>query len=159
MKALGTQPPFLALQSAPAKLNHYRYEMQRFADRNAIPFSVNPHFPLMTLTVQRLCFSAKAFNCEAEYLAAIYKAMWVEGQPIDKSEVIEQVLQAADLPTAELLAHAKSPENKRALMQATKEAEAKGVFGAPTTFVGEELFFGKDSLDQVELELRHQAII
>ena len=159
MKVLGTQPPFIALQSAPQKLAHYRYEMQRYAERNDIAFQVNPHFPLLTLAVQRLCLSAKAINCEGEFLTSFYRAMWVECLPIDKPDIIEQILREAELPADDLLAHAKTPENKRALMEETKRAHAKGVFGAPTIFVGEELFFGKDSLDQVRRELVHQNIV
>lgn len=159
MKGVGSQPPFLALRDTPVRLKHYLYEISRFAERRSIPFTMNPHFPLMTLGIQRMAIAAKELDCETAFISAFYKAMWADGLKIDEPEVRAEVMAAAGLPAEALVAKSKEPLIKKSLLERTQAAQEKGVFGAPTTFVGKEMFFGKDTLDQVDLELQVQGLV
>jgi 2-hydroxychromene-2-carboxylate isomerase len=87
---------------------------------------------------------------EAPYVAAVQAAMWEAGEKMDDPEVVRRVLAAAGLDAEALLAATTDPEVKAQLIANTEAAVARGVFGIPTFFVGEEMFFGKDRLGQVE---------
>ena len=159
MKSVGSQPPFMALKETPMRLKHYLYDIGRFADRRDIAYATNPHFPLLTVGVQRMAIAAKELDCEADFIAAFYQAMWAQGLKIDEPQVLADVMNQAGLPAEALIAKSKEPTVKKSLLERTQAAQEKGVFGAPTTFVGKEMFFGKDTLDQVELELKVQGVI
>ena len=83
--------------------------------------------------------------------------MWEQGLKMDDRDVVEVVLADAGLGGAKLLDCAADPEVKKGLVDNTEQAVARGVFGIPTFFVGEEMFFGKDRLGQVEAELKAGA--
>ena len=91
------------------------------------------------------------------YLEAVLAAMWEAGEKMDDPDVIRRVLEAAGLPGEALLAATQDPEVKAELVANTEAAVARGVFGIPTFFVGDEMFFGKDRLGQVEEEAARQA--
>jgi 2-hydroxychromene-2-carboxylate isomerase len=84
------------------------------------------------------------------YLAAVSAAMWEDGEKMDDPEVVARVLTAAGLDAQALLTATQDPEVKGRLIANTEAAVARGVFGIPTFFVGDEMFFGKDRLGQVE---------
>jgi 2-hydroxychromene-2-carboxylate isomerase len=79
--------------------------------------------------------------------------MWEEPKKMDEPEVIQAALESSGLDGARLLARAQEPEVKQGLVRNTEASVARGTFGAPTFFVGEEIFFGKDSLRDVEDEI------
>lgn len=156
-KATGNQPPFIAFRDVPAKLAHHNREIERFVARHAIPYHMSPYFPLNTLPVLRGAIAAQGKPWETTYIDAFFNAMWVHGQQIDRPEVIEDILTEAGLPKAEILAAMADPQIKAALTAGTDQAVSRGVFGAPTLFVGDEMFFGKDSLPDLEYTLNGQA--
>ena len=90
------------------------------------------------------------------YVEAVYRHMWVEGKKMDDAEVVAAALQEADLPAQQIVAGVQQPEVKAALIANTESAVERGVFGSPSFFVGDELFFGKDKLRDVEEEIERQ---
>jgi 2-hydroxychromene-2-carboxylate isomerase len=126
-------------------------DLQRFARRYGVPFVHNPHFPINTLLLMR---GATAIQLQQPgrfdaYVDAIYHAMWVEPRNLNDPAEVGAVLQAAGFDPAALLAAAGQQEVKDRLKAVTQEAVARGVFGAPTMFVGDDMFWGQDRLDFV----------
>ena len=150
-KATGNQSPAQAFAGIPSKLAYERLETQRFVRRHRITeFAMNPHFPVNTLQIMRGAVAAQVEGVFEPYVEAVFRAMWVDGLKMDDPAVIRQALEAAGLPAEALIARSADPEVKARLIANTEEAVAKGVFGSPSFLVGENLFFGKDRLRDVE---------
>lgn len=150
-KATGNQSPMAANANIPAKMAYDMLEMRRFVARHGLSrFQMNPHFPVNTLLPMRIAVAAKRDGILAPLLAAFFAAMWEDGQKMDDPAVIGDVLVAAGLPAEALLAAAAEPAIKAALIADTERAVARGAFGIPTFFIGDEMWFGKDRLREVE---------
>jgi len=116
-----------------------------------VPFRFNPHFPINTLTLMRGAAGLQMRRPEVfeRYLATIYEAMWKEPANLGDPGVLAATLAAAGFDADEFAALVADPEVKAKLVATTEEAVGRGVFGAPTCFVGEAMFFGQDRLDFV----------
>ena len=145
-KSTGNQSPVVV----PAKAAYMNNDLERFAKRYGVPFSFNPHFPINTLALMR---GAAAYQDDvvvsSTYRDAIFRAIWVEARNLNEPDVIGQVLSDAGLDPAELMNRIGQQNVKDQLIANTEEAVNRGVFGAPTFFVGERMFFGQDRLDFV----------
>lgn len=150
-KATGNASP--AFAGVRGKLVYLRREMDRFVKRHDVPFVWNPHFPINSIHLMRGAVAASGKPWERTYIDAMFKACWVSGDNLSDAAVMTRELAAEDLPAEEIMTAAQSPEVKAALFTATEAAVARGIFGAPTMFVGEEMFFGKDSLAELEAEI------
>ncbi len=158
-KATGNRSPVEAFGPIRGKLAYERLEMQRFVRRHALDrFRMNPHFPVNTLLIMRALVAAQADGVDGRYVPAVARAMWEDGLKMDDPAVVAGVLDAAGLDARHLLERAQDPAVKQRLVELTEAAVARGVFGIPTFFVGDEMFFGKDRLGQVEEALRAGAI-
>src|SRR5262245_43472384 len=113
-------------------------------------FQMNPNFPVNTVQIMRAAVAAEPRGVFARYVEVVFTAMWEEGKKMDDAEVIRATLDAAGLDGGELLASIQEQSVKDALIKATEASVARGTFGAPTFYVGEEIYFGKDSLGAVE---------
>ena len=153
-KATNNRAPMVAFGPVQGKMEYERLEMKRFIDKHSLfGFRMNPHFPVNTLLAMRGMIAARQRGEEAAYVAAVLAAMWENGEKMDDPEVFARVLDAAGLDGAALLAATRDEAVKATLAANTEAAVARGVFGIPTFFVGDEMFFGKDRLGQVEEEL------
>ena len=153
-KATGNVSPAVSLRGIKNKPEYESLEMRRFLARHGITrFAMNPHFPVNTLQIMRGAIAAKRLGCFPRYVDEVYRHMWAEPKKMDDSEVIRAALLESGLPADELLARAADPEVKQELIANTDRAVARGVFGSPSFFVGDELFFGKDRLRDVEEEI------
>lgn len=146
-KATKNSPPIAVPLKGMYMLQH---DLPRFVKRYQVPFKMNPHFPINTLPLMRGCFAAEKLGVADKYTDVMFDALWNKGLNMADPEVITQVLNDNDLPTAELLAGTQDPEIKQQLIDATEAAVKRNCFGAPTMFVGKEMFFGQDRLDFVE---------
>ena len=137
--------------NVPAKGRYMNADMARFARRYGVPLAPNPFFPINTLTLMRGAAGAqlRAPQRFQAYLRAVFDAMWVAPQNLNDPATTAQALAAAGFDPAELMGWANDAEVKAALRASTEEAVARGVFGAPTMFVGHQMFFGQDRLDFV----------
>lgn len=150
-KATGNQAPMIRYADAPAKLAYENLEMRRFIERHGlVKFRINPHFPVNTLTIMRGAIVAEDEATLDDYVDAVNRAMWEDGLKMDDPQVIATFLSANGFDGPALLARTQEPEIKARLAANTEAAVARGVFGIPTFFVGDAMFFGKDRLAQVE---------
>ena len=146
-KSANNQPPWQAFGGVPLKMRYMMAEIERFAAMYRLSdFAMNPHFPVNTLLPMRAATSATLEGGHAEIVAPLMRAMWEEGEKVSEPEVLSRVLDAAGLDGAHLVARAGETEVKQALMDATAEASARGVFGLPAWFEAgsKEMWFGKD---------------
>jgi len=146
LKATGNASPI----AVPAKGRYMGVELQRWAKHYGVPFVTNRFFPINTMRLMRGAVAAQQADCFAEYHRAIYPAFWVDSANLGEPEVIRSVLVKASLNANLLLARIEEPDVKEQLRLNTEEAVRRGVFGAPTFFVGEEMFWGNDRLTFVE---------
>ena len=150
MQTTGNRPP----GTVAAKAKWMAADLQRWAKRHNTPYNLNPHFPMMTLMVQRAAQEWVDRPDFEKYLSAIFTAAWQDQKNIADKAVLAEILTTAGLSADDFFAAAENPANKEKLKATTDEAVARGVFGAPTFFVrtpdGEEMHFGQDRLDFVE---------
>jgi len=150
-KLTNNQSPMLQFKGIKNKLDYQRLEVRRFIKKHGLTrFQMNPHFPVNTVQIMRAAVAAEPRGVFARYVEVVFTAMWEEGKKMDDAEVIRATLDAAGLDGAELLASIQEQSVKEALIKATENSVARGTFGAPTFYVGDEIFFGKDSLGAVE---------
>jgi 2-hydroxychromene-2-carboxylate isomerase len=155
-KATNNASPFVAFGQVKGKLAYEGLETRRFVAKHGLgAFRQNPHFPVNTLLIMRGLVAARRMGVGETYLAVVLAAMWEQGEKMDDPEVVARVLTAGSLDAQALLAATQDPEVKAELVANTEEAVGRGVFGIPTFFVGDEMFFGKDRLGQVEDEVRN----
>ena len=149
-KATGNQSPMQAYGHIAAKRAYDTLEMHRFMVQHDINgFKMNPHFPVNTLQLMRGAVAADALGCAPDYIEAMMAGMWEQGLALGDPEVWAKALEQAGLPVAELAAGAADPDNKAKLIANTEAAVARGVFGIPSFFIADELYFGKDRLRDV----------
>ncbi len=156
-KLTNNQSPVTAYAAIPNKLAYQRLEMDRFVRRHGIArFRFNPHFPVNTLLAMRGAVAAELDGVLRPYVDAMFRAMWEDGRKLDDPAEAGAVLDAAGLDGTRLLARTQEPEVKERLLRNTGQSVERGAFGSPTFFVGptslvgEEMFFGKDRLRDVE---------
>jgi 2-hydroxychromene-2-carboxylate isomerase len=150
-KATGNQAPMIAFTPIKGKFEYEMLEVRRFVARHRFEkFRLNPHFPVNTLVLMRGLVAAQEAGSGAAYLELGLEGMWEEGLKLDDKDVLARRIDSAGLDSASLLAAAQTDPIKQKLVDNTAAAVARGVFGIPTFFVGDEMFFGKDRLGQVE---------
>lgn len=142
--------------TVPAKGRYMMMDLLRHARRYAVPFAFNPHFPINTLMLMR---GAVGYQLHSEhellrYLDAMFTAIWVDQRNLADEQVLTEVLVAAGLDAEQFRALVAEDSVKNVLKANTEEAVQRGVFGAPTFFVDDEMFFGQDRLGFVEDALR-----
>jgi len=156
-KLANNRSPIEAFAGIPNKLAYDMLEIKRFVAKHQLTqFRMNPHFPVNTLKIMRLAVAAQASGCGQAYTDAVFAAMWEAGRNMDDVGEISAVLQAAGLDGGALLAKAQEPDIKARLAANTQTAFERGAFGAPSFFVGDQLFFGKDRLRDFEDEIVNQ---
>ena len=147
-KLTGNQAPMLAFAAIPAKLAYEHREIERFIERHGLAkFVMNPHFPVNTLLAMRGAVAAEGQGMLAPYVEALFVAMWEQGVDCSDVAALGEVLAAAGLPEDLLDA---DDATKAGLIANTQGAADHGAFGLPSFLVGDELYFGKDRLGEVE---------
>ena len=153
-KLTNNRPPMIAFGEVKGKLAYEQRETARFIRRHDIAaYRFNPHFPVNTLALMRMAVAAQESGALMPYVDAVFHHMWEEPRKMDDPEVIRAALLESGLDAGGLIAAAQTAEVKQRLMANTEAAVAHGVFGSPSFLVGEELFFGKDRLRDVEDEI------
>ena len=156
-KATGNVSPMVSLQGIRNKPEYQRLETERFVRQHGITeYRANPHFPVNTLQIMRGAVFAEREGFLAAYVDAVYRHMWAAPKKMDDAEVIAAALEESSLPAERILAGIGQPEIKAGLIANTESSVQRGVFGSPSFFVGDELYFGKDKLREVEEEIERQ---
>jgi carboxymethylenebutenolidase len=141
---------------APQRQAYRLVELKRFADWLQMPLNLHPrHFPVPGDQAARLILAvAGQHGSEAamRLAGAVMAAVWAEERNIDDAATLAQLLEACGLP-ASALEDSRAPAVQQRYEQATRQAIAAGVFGAPTYVIDGELFWGQDRLDFVQRRL------
>jgi 2-hydroxychromene-2-carboxylate isomerase len=150
-KATGNQSPAFV----KAKSKWMDGDLKAFARRYGVPYERNPWFPINTMMLMRGAIAMERENRLPAYADAIFRAIWVEPQNMNDPQTVGAALAKAGFEPRQMMAAIEDQSVKDELRKNTEEAVARGVFGAPTFFVGEQMFFGQDRLDFVEEALRN----
>jgi 2-hydroxychromene-2-carboxylate isomerase len=150
-KATNNKSPAETLAGIRNKREFHALETERFVKRfNVKPYVFNPFFPVNTLNLMRAAVAAQLEGVFEKYVDAAFHHMWGEPKKMDDPDVAIQALNSSGLDGAKLLARAQEPEVKAKLIVNTQAAVERGAFGSPTFFVGQDMFFGKEQLRDVE---------
>ena len=150
-KLTNNQSPMAQFKGVKNKNEYQRLEMQRFITKHGLTqFKMNPHFPVNTVQIMRGAVAADRDGALAAYADAVFHHMWESPKKMDDADVIRSALDQSGLDGARLLARAQDQDIKDALLAATETSVARGNFGSPTFFVGDDMYFGKDRLRDVE---------
>jgi 2-hydroxychromene-2-carboxylate isomerase len=150
-KATNNRSPAEALAGIKNKREFHAIETDRFVKRFHVkPYTWNPFFPVNTLNLMRAAIAAQLDSVFEQYIDAVFHHMWVEPKKMDDPEIALAALTSSGLDAAKLLVRAGDAEVKAKLIENTQSAVERGAFGSPTFFVGNEMFFGKEQLRDVE---------
>ena len=153
-KLTNNKPPMEQFLGVKNKNEYQNIEMQRFIQRYGLDkFQMNPHFPVISLQIIRGAVAADMDGYLEEYIDKILIHMWEEPKKMDDPEVIKAAFEESGLDADKLMNQMQDPEVKAKLISNTEAAAERGVFGIPTFFVEDEMYFGKDNLWQVEEKL------
>jgi 2-hydroxychromene-2-carboxylate isomerase len=156
-KATGNVSPADSLRGIKNKAEYNALETERFLRRhNITKFKSNPFFPVNTLMLMRGAVAAQFEGLFEPYFRAAYHHMWVEPKKMDDPQVFRDAFISSGLDVDRLIARAQQDDVKKRLIDNTQNAVARGEFGSPTFFVGDEMFFGKDRLREVEESIVEQ---
>ncbi|MFB1033804.1 MAG: 2-hydroxychromene-2-carboxylate isomerase [Sinobacterium sp.] len=150
-KASDNQSPVANPAKGAYMLTH---DLPRFAERYNVPLKFNPFFPINTLPLMRGAYAAIEEGCFEAYVEALYIGLWQDELNLGDVEIIKATLEAAGLDANKLMALTQQQHIKDALMATTEEVVARGAFGAPTMYIGDEMFFGQDRIDFIEERLQ-----
>ena len=147
----GNRSPGESFAGIKNKLEYERLEMERFIKRHGITsFRRNPFFPVNTLTIMRGAVAAQTLGVFERYVDETYRHMWSEPKKLDDPAVWRAALLESGFAADRFEELVQDPEVKGRLLDNTQRSVARGTFGSPTFFVGDEIFFGKDRLRDVE---------
>ena len=150
-KMTNNRSPAQSLVGIKNKPEYERLEMSRFIKRHGITrFQSNPFFPVNTLTMMRGAIAARQLGVFERYVDAMFRNMWGEPKKMDDPAIFRAALDEAGLPTAQILELIETRPVKDELIENTNRSVERGTFGSPTFYVGNEIFFGKDRLRDVE---------
>jgi 2-hydroxychromene-2-carboxylate isomerase len=152
-KLTNNQAPLMRYADTPAKRDYEMLEFDRFVQAHALPFKMNPHFPINSLQLMRGAVAAQHLDCFMPYVDAVIAAMWEDRADMRDATVADAVLDKAGLDSKALRALADEAAVKAELVANTESAANRGAFGVPTFFVGDDMFWGKERLAQVEAAL------
>ena len=157
-KLTNNQAPMLAFGEVKGKLEYDMLETQRFIQAYGLnKFVFNPHFPINTITLMRGFIAAQEMGVVDQYVEANLSAMWEQGLNMGDPEVAAGVWQSAGLDAAGLAEAIQTQPVKDVLLLNTQQAADRGAFGVPTFFVGDEMFFGKERIIQIEQMLQSNS--
>lgn len=140
----------------PAKGRYMIQDLSRFAQRYGVPLKFNPHFPINTLTLMRAVTGMQMRQPDRflAFINCLFSALWVEARNLNDPATVAAVLNENGFNPDEVLVLSNEDAVKATLKENTETAVKRGVFGAPSMFIENQLFFGQDRLDFVEQALR-----
>jgi 2-hydroxychromene-2-carboxylate isomerase len=150
-KLTNNRSPAQSLAGIKNKPEYERLEMTRFIKRHGITrFQSNPFFPVNTLMMMRGAIAARSLGVFERYVDEMYRNMWADPKKMDDPNVFRTALDEAGVPTTKILELIETKPVKDELIENTNRSVERGTFGSPTFYVGNEIFFGKDRLRDVE---------
>jgi 2-hydroxychromene-2-carboxylate isomerase len=150
-KATGNSSPVMVTAKAAYMM---KQDLPRFVALYNVPFNNNSHFPINTLHLMRGAVALLEQDQFNAYIQVVFEAIWVNGENMGDAETVAKVLTGAGLDAQRIIANTQEPEVKAALINYTEAAVARGCFGAPTMFIGDDMFFGQDRMQFIEMALQ-----
>jgi 2-hydroxychromene-2-carboxylate isomerase len=149
-KLTNNQPPMIAFGEVKGKLEYENLEMKRFIEFHSLNnFKMNPHFPVITLKLMRGALAAEQEGFLEEYITKMSVEMWENEKKMDDLEVIQTAFNDAGFDSDKLLNLMQNQEIKDKLIANSSAAAERGVFGIPTFFVDDEMYFGKNTIEEI----------
>jgi 2-hydroxychromene-2-carboxylate isomerase len=159
-KLTNNRSPAESLAGIKNKPEYEQLETNRFVRQHGITrFASNPFFPVNTLTLMRGAVAAQKLGILGRYVDEIFRHMWADPKKMDDPKVLTAALIESGLDAERIMALAQTTEVKAELLANTQRSAGRGAFGSPTFFVGDEMFFGKDRLRDVEAEIASQLTV
>ncbi|MHC5170734.1 2-hydroxychromene-2-carboxylate isomerase [Acinetobacter johnsonii] len=154
-KATGNRSPI----EIPVKGVYSILDMQRWSEYYHIPMHMNPHFPMNTLTLMRILTGVQLLHLEKfeQVLKLLFDAMFGTPQNLNEPTVLAEVLKPSGFSVEDIMSMVQSEVVKQKLITETEQAIQRGIFGAPTFFVGDEMYWGQDRLHFVEQALNNAS--
>lgn len=150
-KLTGNSPPMIRDAAVKGKVAYAALEFQRFLDRHAMTrFRLPESFPFNSILVQRVLVAAADEGERQALVDALLPAVWERGLDCGDAEAVGGELADAGFDARRLLEATQDPQVKQRLIDNTEGAVERGAFGIPTYFVGDEMWFGKERLGQLE---------
>ncbi len=149
-KSTNNVSPIEAFKTVPAKGKYDDLDTERFVKKHGIDFNFNSHFPINTLNLMRGAVYAQENGFFEDYVKVIFKSMWVDNKKMDELDVIKSVLEENKLPAQRIFEGTQDQNIKSKLIENTAKAVEDGLFGVPSFLIDNELFFGKETLQDVE---------
>lgn len=154
-KLTGNAPPMIRDAQVKGKNEYAMLEMRRFIARHGLDrYRLNSRFPFNSILLQRMLYAADQDGRGVQFTEAMLPPIWEQDLDVTDADAVQRAVEAAGFDAADLMARAGSDEVKQGLIDNTQKAVERGAFGIPTIFVGDEMFFGKERLGQVEDELQ-----
>ncbi len=145
---------YVLMDESPAKLRNRRDDLARWARRYDLPFRIPKNFPIKTSRALRGSIAMREWHLEAEYVEAIFDAYWEQDVgSIGEYPTLRVIAEKLGVDGAAFEAASESPEVREALIRSTDDAQARGVFGAPSFLIDGELYWGKDRMEFIEAQL------
>lgn len=149
-KLTGNAPPFIRDADVKGKNAYANLEMRRFIAKHGLNrFKMNPKFPFNSINLLRMLISLEGDD-QIKFIEALMPAIWEQELDVSDVDAVVSMLTKAGFDAQSLAAKAQDPAIKQAVIDSTEKAVERGVFGIPTFFIGEEMFFGKERLGQIE---------
>jgi len=153
-KLTGNAPPMIRDADVKGKNEYAMLEMRRFIAKHQLAkYRMNPKFPFNSITLQRMLYAADQDGRAVQFVEAMLPKVWEQELDVADTEALAAAVTEAGFDVKDLFQRSQAEEVKQGLIDNTNNAVERGVFGIPTVFVGDEMFFGKERLDQIEEEL------
>ena len=150
-KATNNKPPMEQFFGVLNKNEYQSLEIERFVNRHGLTkFKMNPHFPVISLQIVRGAIAAEMDGYLEDYIEKVLVHMWEEPKKMDDPEVIKAAFEESGFDSEKLLEQMQYPDVKAKLISNTEDAVKRGLFGIPTFFIDDEMYFGKDTIWMIE---------
>ena len=150
-KATNNKPPMEQFFGVLNKNEYQSLEIERFVNRHGLTkFKMNPHFPVISLQIVRGAIAAEMDGYLEDYIEKVLLHMWEEPKKMDDPEVIKAAFEESGFDSEKLLGQMQDPDVKAKLISNTEDAVKRGLFGIPTFFIDDEMYFGKDTIWMIE---------
>ena len=150
-KATNNKPPMEQFFGVLNKNEYQSLEIERFVNRHGLTkFKMNPQFPVISLQIVRGAIAAEMDGYLEDYIEKVLVHMWEEPKKMDDPEVIKAAFEESGFDSEKLLEQMQDPDVKAKFISNTEDAVKRGLFGIPTFFIDDEMYFGKDTIWMIE---------
>lgn len=146
---------YVLMDEPKAKLINRKRDLMRWGEHYGLPFKMPEKFPIKTSPALRGALAMRHFGREEEFLFAVFTRYWeVNDASIDQPARLGEIAASVGVNAEEFMARADSAEVRQQLIESTQSALDRGIFGAPSILLDNELYWGKDRMDFIEAQLQ-----